>query len=88
MFFLMQRKIEQGINVLLILRNISYFAEQIWKIKPVNWSSGNAFVSEAVGLRLKSRAGQIGHRVDTDVIFLPKDCIARMRIDAETDVPR
>ena len=29
----------------------------------LSWSSGNASVSEAGGLRLKSRAGQIGHRV-------------------------
>ena len=28
-----------------------------------SWSSGNAFVSGAEGLRFKSRAGQIGHSV-------------------------
>ena len=30
---------------------------------PASWSSGNAFVSGAGGLRFKSRAGQIGHSV-------------------------
>ena len=29
--------------------------------KIAGWSSDNAFVSEAGGLRFKSRAGQIGH---------------------------
>ena len=31
--------------------------------RPPRWSSGNTFVSGAVGLRLKSRTGQIRHRV-------------------------
>ena len=31
--------------------------------KLASWSSGNAFVSGAGGLRFKSRAGQIQHRV-------------------------
>ena len=30
---------------------------------PASWSSGNAFVSGAGGLRFKSRGGQIGHSV-------------------------
>ena len=30
---------------------------------PASWSSGNAFVFEAGGLRFKSRVGQIGHSV-------------------------
>ena len=30
---------------------------------PASWSSGNAFVSGAEGLRFKSRASQIGHCV-------------------------
>ena len=30
---------------------------------PASWSSGNAFVSGAVGQRFKSRAGQIGPSV-------------------------
>ena len=30
---------------------------------PASWSSGNAFVSRAEGLRFKSRTGQIGHSV-------------------------
>ena len=30
---------------------------------PPSWSSGNAFVSGAGGLRFKSWAGQIGHSV-------------------------
>ena len=33
------------------------------KKKPASWSSGNAFVCGAVGLRFKSRASQIGHSV-------------------------
>ena len=32
-------------------------------IKPARWSHGNAFDSEAVGLRFKSWTGQIGLRV-------------------------
>ena len=32
-------------------------------IKPASWSSANAFASKAVGLRFKSRAGQIEHSV-------------------------
>ena len=31
--------------------------------KPASWSSGNAFVSEAGGLRFKSQTGQIGQSV-------------------------
>ena len=30
---------------------------------PASWSSGNIFVSVAGDLRLKSRAGQIGHSI-------------------------
>ena len=38
----------------------------LWKLtinreKTISWSSGNAFVSGAVGLRLKSQAGKIEH---------------------------
>ena len=32
-------------------------------LRPASWSSGNVFVSEAGGLRFKSRAGQIGRSV-------------------------
>ena len=32
-------------------------------LEPNSWSSGNAFVSGAIGLRFKSWAGQIGHAV-------------------------
>ena len=33
------------------------------QLTPASWSSGNAFVSGAGGLRFKSQAGQIGHSV-------------------------
>ena len=49
-----------------------------------SWSSGNAFVSGAGGLRFKSRAGQIGHsvakRLATTVAFFG---VAHRRNDAE-----
>ena len=35
----------------------------IRETRPASWSSSNAFVSVAGGLRFKSRAGQIGDRV-------------------------
>ena len=33
---------------------------------PASWSSGNAFVSGAGGLKFKSLTGQIGHSVAND----------------------
>ena len=50
-------------------------------IKPASWSSGNAFVSGAGGLRFKSRAGQIGHSVANGSPplqhFFEWSCVAR-----------
>ena len=49
--------------------------------KHASWSSGNAFVSWAGGLRSKSRAGQIGHSVAKGSSqlrhFLEKSCVTR-----------
>ena len=48
---------------------------------PASWSSGNAFVSGAGGLRFKSRAGQIGHSVAKGSPplrhFFKRSCVAR-----------
>ena len=48
---------------------------------PASWSSGNAFVSGAGGLRFKSRAGQIGHSVADSSPplrhFFERSCVAR-----------
>ena len=48
---------------------------------PASWSSGNAFVSGAGGLRFKSRAGQIGHSVANGSPplrhFFERSCVAR-----------
>ena len=44
------------------------------------WSSNNAFVSGAGGLRIKSRAGQIGHSVangSPPLQHFKKSCVAR-----------
>ena len=50
-------------------------------ITPASWSSGNAFVSGAGGLRFKSRAGQIKHSVanGSPVLqhFFERSCVAR-----------
>ena len=62
-----------------------------WELRPVtlknsvwvtkSWSSGNAFVSGAGGLRFKSRAGQIGHSVANGSPplrhFVERSCVAR-----------
>ena len=49
--------------------------------KQASWSSGNAFVSGAGGLRFKSRAGQIGHSVSNGSPplhhFFERSCVAR-----------
>ena len=37
--------------------------EEDKQLTPASWSSGNAFISGAGGLRFKSQAGQIGHSV-------------------------
>ena len=39
---------------------INFTCETFNLSQPASWSSGNAFVSGAGGLRFKSRAGQIG----------------------------
>ena len=48
---------------------------------PASWSSGNAFVSGAGGLRFKSRAGQIGRSVANGSPslrhFFERSCVAR-----------
>ena len=52
-------------------------------ILPASWFSGNAFVSEAGGLKFKSQAGQIGHRVTNDSpplqYFSERSCVARVQ---------
>ena len=49
--------------------------------KPASWSNGNAFDSEAGGLRFKSRARQIGHSVAHGLSqlrhFFEKSCVTR-----------
>ena len=49
--------------------------------EPASWSSGNAFVSGAGGLRFKSRAGQVGHSVANGSPplrhFFERSCVAR-----------
>ena len=48
---------------------------------PASWSSGNAFVSGAGGLRFKSQAGQIGHSIANGSPplrhFFKRSCVAR-----------
>ena len=47
--------------MLKVKKNQSFkFGEFIQSQKPASWSSGNAFVSGAVGLKFRSRARQIG----------------------------
>ena len=50
-------------------------------VGPASWSSGNAFVSGAGGLRFKSRVGQIGHSVANGSPplrhFFEWSCVAR-----------
>ena len=52
-----------------------------FQIYDQSWSSGNAFVSEAGGLRFKSRAGQIEHSVANGSPplrhFFERSCVAR-----------
>ena len=52
-----------------------------------SWSSGNAFVSGAGGLRFKSRPGQIEHSVANGLPplrhFFERSCVARKRNDAK-----
>ena len=54
---------------------------------PASWSTGNAFVTGAGGLRFKSQAGQIGHSVSNGSPPLrhlfERSCVARRRNDAE-----
>ena len=53
---------------------------------PVRWSSGNAYVSGAGGLRFKSRVRQIEHSVANGLPqlrhFLAVSCVARKHNDA------
>ena len=52
-------------------------------LEKASWSSGNAFVSGAGGLRFKSRAGQIGHSVANGSPplrrFFKRSCVARVQ---------
>ena len=54
---------------------------------PASWSSGNAFISGAVGPRFKRSAGQIGHSVANGSPllrhFFERSCVAHWRTDAE-----
>ena len=54
---------------------------------PVSWSSGNAFVSQAGGLRFKSPTSQIGHKVANSspprLHFFKRSYFVRRRNDAE-----
>ena len=74
---------------------ISFFLSELFKLclstgtypdltkveKLASWSSGNAFVSGAVDLRLKSRADQIGHSFANGSSplrhFFKRSCVAR-----------
>ena len=52
----------------------------------VSWSDGNAFVSEAEGLKFKSRANQIGHSVangSPPLVQYLDSCVACRHKDAE-----
>ena len=55
--------------------------EDEFLMSPASWSSGNAFVSGAGGLRFKSRAGQIRHSVANGSPplrhFFERSCVAR-----------
>ena len=59
--------------------------------EPANRSSGNTFVTREVGLRFKSRAGQIGHSFVNGSPplrhFFERSCVARRRNDVEMGVP-
>ena len=50
------------------------------QIQPASWSNGNVFVSEAGGLRCKSRAGQVGSGVANCSAplqhFFERSCVA------------
>ena len=49
-------------TILKVSTNPNYFASQNWN-QPASWSSCNAFVSKAEGLRFKSLGGQIERSV-------------------------
>ena len=59
----------------------SVMSRTVSTFSPVNWSSGNAFVAGAGGLRFKSRAGQIGHNVANGSPplrhFFERSCVVR-----------
>ena len=55
--------------------------EKLKKLAIASWSSGNAFVSKAGGLRFKALTGQIGHSVANGSPplrhFFERYCVAR-----------
>ena len=57
---------------------------------PASWSSGNAFVSGAGGLRFKSQNGQIGHSVANGSPplrhFFERSCVAREQISKDAEM--
>ena len=63
------------------LSNQNHIKHVRFNCKPASWSSGNAFVSGAGGLRFKSRVGQIVHSAADDLpalqYFFDSSCIAR-----------
>ena len=58
-----------------------FFQNRRLFFQPASWSSGNAFVSGAEGLRFKSRAGRIGHSAANGSPplrhFFERSCVAR-----------
>ena len=58
-----------------------YVLKLLFVSRPAIYSSGNAFVSGAGGLRFKTQAGQIEHSVANDSPslqhFFEKSCVAR-----------
>ena len=67
--------------VCLLVTFFSVMSRTVSTFSPVNWSSGNAFVAGAGGLRFKFRAGQIGHNVANGSPllrhFFERSCVVR-----------
>ena len=64
-----QKKLKKNLRPAVVLGNGRALCKFIGKLLPwhtAQLSSGDAFVSEAGGLRFKSRDGQIGHSVAND----------------------
>ena len=88
---LQRKNVSQDLMTSLDVKNFFLFRLNIncniLNTYPASWSSGNAFVSGAGGLRFKSRAGQIAHSVANGSPPLPYffdwSCGARRRNDAE-----